>query len=190
MAMHRLCCKLILFINRTAIEINGHRLQLDNETKLSTMENTMKIIQTSTVLLALLGFAGLGYAQDCELSIDGNDALQFSESELTVSKDCGEVKLTLTHVGALPKSAMGHNWVLTDTSAAQAVVSDGISAGLDNDYIKPGDDRVLAHTAIIGGGESTTITFSVADLEAGGDYTFFCSFPGHFAIMKGKFIVT
>mgnify|MGYP006273075589 CR=1 FL=1 len=24
---------------------------------------------------------------------------------------------------------------------------------------------------------------------AGGDYTFFCSFPGHWSVMHGKFIV-
>lgn len=150
----------------------------------------MKIVQTTAVIAALMLGNAAAWAQSCELSIDGNDAIQFSESELTVSKDCGEVTLTLNHVGNLPKSAMGHNWVLTKTSAAQPVVSDGINAGLANNYLKPDDDRVLAHTEVIGGGESTSITFSVADLEAGGDYTFFCSFPGHFAIMKGKFIVS
>lgn len=145
----------------------------------------------ATALITLLTFASASaWAQSCELSIDGNDAIQYSATELSVSKDCAEVTLTLNHVGNLPKSAMGHNWVLTETSDAQPVVSDGINAGLANNYIKPDDSRVITHTEVIGGGESTSITFSTADLEAGGDYTFFCSFPGHFAIMKGKFIVS
>jgi azurin len=42
---------------------------------------------------------------------------------------------------------------------------------------------------VIGGGEETTITIDISGLEAGGDYTYFCSFPGHFVLMNGKFIV-
>jgi azurin len=150
----------------------------------------MKTMQALMLIAVLALFASAAAAQDCELTIEGNDAIQFNLSEMTVSKGCGEVTLTLKHVGSLPKSAMGHNWVLSSTADAQAVVTDGINAGLANNYLKPGDDRVIAHTEVIGGGESTTITFSTDNLEAGGDYTFFCSFPGHFAIMKGQFIVS
>ncbi|MCP4237751.1 MAG: azurin, partial [Aestuariibacter sp.] len=44
-------------------------------------------------------------------------------------------------------------------------------------------------TKIIGGGEQDTVTFDMSKLSSAEDYTFFCSFPGHFAIMKGSFIV-
>lgn len=60
-----------------------------------------------------------------------------------------------------------------------------MTAGPGNDYVKPGDERVVAHTKVIGGGESTAVTFATATLAAGGDYAFFCSFPGHWAVMKG-----
>jgi azurin len=60
-----------------------------------------------------------------------------------------------------------------------------MKAGLDNNYIKPGDDRVIAHTKVVGGGESDSVTFDVAKLKAGQDYMFFCSYPGHAALMKG-----
>ncbi|MCR6663888.1 MAG: plastocyanin/azurin family copper-binding protein [Luteimonas sp.] len=63
----------------------------------------------------------------------------------------------------------------------------GASAGIANSYLPAGDARVLAYTRVIGGGESDTITFSTAKLKKGEDYTFFCSFPGHWAIMRGKF---
>jgi len=46
---------------------------------------------------------------------------------------------------------------------------------------------VLAATEVIGGGESTTITFSLDALDPAGDYQFFCSFPGHYGLMKGAF---
>ena len=39
---------------------------------------------------------------------------------------------------------------------------------------------------MIGGGESTSVTFDVSKLAAGEDYSFFCSFPGHYSLMKGS----
>lgn len=44
---------------------------------------------------------------------------------------------------------------------------------------------MIAHTKVIGGGDSTTVSFATSKLSKGGDYTFFCSFPGHWAMMKG-----
>jgi azurin len=49
---------------------------------------------------------------------------------------------------------------------------------------------VIAATKVIGGGESTTITIDMAKLAPGGDYTFFCSYPGHSPMMRGRFQVT
>lgn len=145
----------------------------------------------SAVLAAGVGlvFSGYASAKTCELSITGNDQLQYNKSELVVESDCDKVKLTLEHVGKLPKAQMGHNWVLTRSSDYMAVAQAGQKAGLDQGYLPEGDDRILTHTDLIGGGETTSVTFDVADLEAGGDYTFFCSFPGHWAVMKGKLVV-
>jgi azurin len=148
---------------------------------------TISKILASTVLLGALSvFAPLTYAKTCELSIEGNDAMQYNKKELAVAGDCTEVTLTLKHTGKLPAAAMGHNWVLTETSVAQAVDSAGMAAGLPNNYLPKDDKRVLAHTKVIGGGESTSVTFPTSQLKKGGDYTFFCSFPGHMAVMKGK----
>jgi azurin len=33
------------------------------------------------------------------------------------------------------------------------------------------------------------VKFDTSKLEAGGDYSFFCTFPGHISMMKGKVIV-
>lgn len=142
-------------------------------------------------LLALTGlaFAGTAAANDCELTIEGNDQLQFNKSEMVVSSECDQVTVTLEHVGKLPVEQMGHNWTLTETSDWKAVAQEGQGAGLENEYLPPNDDRIIAHTDMIGGGESTSVTFDLSGLEKGGDYTFFCSFPGHWAVMNGKFII-
>ncbi len=63
--------------------------------------------------------------------------------------------------------------------------ADGMKAGAGSSYEKPGDTRILAHTKLIGGGESDSVTFDVSKIAAGGNYAYFCSFPGHWAMMKG-----
>ncbi|MFA0415403.1 azurin [Vibrio renipiscarius] len=123
----------------------------------------------------------------CEVTIEANDMMKFSTDLISVPATCEEVSITLKHTGSLPAASMGHNIVIADTANVQAIGTEGMSAGIDNSYIKPGDERVYAFSKVIGGGDSTTLTFDTAELKSGGDYTFFCSFPGHWAIMKGKF---
>ena len=83
---------------------------------------------------------------------------------------------------------MGHNWVLTTTADYTPVASAAQAAGPPN-YVPEGDPRIIGATNMIGGGEETSVTFDISGLEPGGDYTYFCSFPGHNVLMNGKFIV-
>ena len=138
---------------------------------------------------ATAAFSGPALAQDCAATVSANDLIQFVEKELRVSRSCTTFSLTLKHVGTLAASVMGHNWVLTTAPDYQAVAMAGMSAGAANNHVPPNDARVLASTKVIGGGEETTISFDASKLEAGGDYTYFCSCPGHFAVMSGKLIV-
>ena len=126
----------------------------------------------------------------CELQINSNDMMQFDKKKLTIASACTKVRLTLHHTGKLPKAAMGHNWVLTKSSDKTAVVAAGVSAGLKSGYLLPDDSRVIAATAMIGGGEKTVVEFSVAKLQAKESYSYFCTFPGHVGLMTGEFIIT
>ena len=137
--------------------------------------------------VALLCASTSVLAETCKLEIDGNDMMKFDKSELKVADSCTEVELTLKHSGKLPATAMGHNWVLTKTGDLTAVANAGMTAK-DSDYVPPKDARVIAHTKVIGGGQSTSVTFPTSGLTKGGDYSFFCSFPGHSALMKGKLV--
>jgi azurin len=142
------------------------------------------------IAAASLLFASSGaFAADkvCKLEIAGTDQMQFDKKELVVAPDCTQVELTLKHAGKLPAQAMGHNWVLTKSADVAAVANEGMSAGLPKNYIKDGDTRVIAHTKVVGGGQTDTITFPTSKLTKGGAYTFFCSFPGHSSVMKGTF---
>jgi azurin len=134
-------------------------------------------------------FSTAALADGCNVEIEGNDAMQFNLKEIKVDAGCAEITVTLKHVGALPKATMGHGFVVTTAADMQAVANAGMGAGIDNNHVPPGDDRVIAASKLVGGGESTTLTIPGSKLEAGGDYMFFCPFPGHNAMMKGKFIV-
>lgn len=144
-------------------------------------------MKTYAFALAGLLMAGAQFAQadECSFTLNSNDAMQFDQKAIVVGKTCKEFTLNLVHTGKLPKTVMGHNWVLSKTEDSKAVASDGLSAGADNQYIKPGDERVIAFTKLIGGGETASVIFPVSKLTAGTAYTFFCSFPGHIAFMQG-----
>ncbi len=81
---------------------------------------------------------------------------------------------------------MGHNWVLAKDADVKALAGDSAKAGPAKDYLNDGDPRIIAHTKLVGGGESDSVTFDVSKLSADEKYTFFCSFPGHWAVMKGE----
>jgi azurin len=118
--------------------------------------------------------------------IKGSDAMQFDLKEIKV-KAGQKVKLTLTHSGKLPKAAMGHNWVLLKPGVDVAAFGSKAAAARETEYIPKSEEAsIVAHTKLVGGGESDTIEFTA---PAKGTYTFICSFPGHYALMKGSFIV-
>lgn len=120
------------------------------------------------------------------VTIEGNDQMKFNKNEIRV-KPGQKVKLTLTHVGKMEITVMGHNWALLTQNADIAAVGQASATASDTDYIPASmKDKIIVHTKMLGGGESDTIEF---EAPAPGTYTFMCTFPGHYALMQGKFIV-
>ncbi|WP_411833223.1 azurin [Pseudoxanthomonas mexicana] len=150
----------------------------------------MKTVTASLLGLCLLGAAGMAQAAgNCTISLKGDDAMKFDQKSVTVSASCAKITIELAHTGKLPAAAMGHNVVITQTKDLAALARDSVKAGVASDYVPKGDARVIAATKLIGGGEKTQITFPGNKLTAGGDYSFFCSFPGHSTLMKGALVV-
>ncbi|MEE9361005.1 MAG: azurin [Cellulophaga sp.] len=119
-----------------------------------------------------------------KLSISSDDMMKYDKKELK-AKAGKTIVLTLRHIGKMPKNVMGHNFVLLKKGVDVATFGMKAMNAIDNDYIPEGDETI-AYTKLIGGGESVTITFTAPEA---GTYDFMCTFPGHYAIMKGKFIV-
>ena len=142
----------------------------------------------ATAFLAWAALYGTAWGQECSQTIEGNDLIQYNLAEIRVSADCGEFTVNLRHVGQLPANVMGHNWVLTRTENYMAVAAAAQAVGPPQ-YLPDSDPRIIGATSMIGGGDEVTVTFDISELEAGGDYTYFCSFPGHYVLMNGKFIV-
>ncbi|MBD0832951.1 azurin [Aestuariibaculum sediminum] len=118
--------------------------------------------------------------------ISGDDLMKFDKSEIRV-KAGKKVKLTLRHTGKLDKNVMGHNFVLLKQGAdLEEFAIEALNARATEYIPVDYEDQVIAHTKLIGGGETTTIEF---EAPASGEYAFLCSFPGHYTMMNGKFIV-
>ena len=104
-------------------------------------------------------------AKECTQTIEGNDLMQFNLKEIKVAGDCTSLKLTLKHVGKANKTAMGHNWVLAETKNLDKIVQDGAKAGAAKDYLDPKSAGLIAHTKMLGGGQSDTITIDLTKLK-------------------------
>lgn len=149
----------------------------------------MNLSKKLLIILAASAFSSVAFAGDCDITVGGNDAMQFDTKEIVLKKSCAEVTITLKHTGKLPKSAMGHNIVISEEANMNAIVEAGIKAGLAKEYLPSDKSKVLAYTKIIGGGESTSVKVKTASLAGKKKLMFYCTFPGHFALMKGTVVL-
>ncbi|KAA5826377.1 azurin [Algibacter amylolyticus] len=120
-----------------------------------------------------------------DVTITGNDAMQFNKKEIRV-KAGEKVKITLKHIGKMDKNVMGHNFVLLKKGVDVMAFGNKAATAKATNYIPENGKDVIAHTDLVGAGETTVVEF---DAPEAGTYDFLCSFPGHYALMKGKLIV-
>ena len=116
--------------------------------------------------------------------LNSNDQMLFDKSLLKANAG-EEITLVLNHTGKIAKEFMGHNFVLLKNDTDVDDFAQRAMLAKDNQYIPEGDETI-AYTSMIGGGESDKITFTV---DEPGTYVYICTFPGHYQIMRGDFIV-
>ena len=124
-----------------------------------------------------------------KITITGNDTMQFDTKEFTV-KAGEEVELELKNIGKLPKLAMGHNLVILKKGISALKFGQkimGMGASATNALPEASMEDVVAATKLLGPAESDVITFTAP--KEPGDYQYLCSFPGHFAMMRGVMVV-
>ena len=133
-------------------------------------ENSSEVIQNNNIGITII--------------LNSNDAMLFDKKVIKVSSG-EQVTLTLNHNGSFPAISMGHNFVLIKKDVDVNEYALRAAGARNSEYIPEGDNEI-AYTKMLGGGESDTITF---DAPEPGKYVFICSFPGHYQLMMGEFIV-
>ena len=121
------------------------------------------------------------------VELTGDDTMKYSVSALT-AKPGESIRLKLTNKGTMPKMAAAHNFVLLKKGTDMSAFTTAAVMAQATDYIPAKfKDQVIASTKLAGPGESVEVTFKAP--AAPGTYDFICSFPGHFATMKGTLTV-
>ena len=146
----------------------------------------------SSAIIAACGGAAAPAATAASASGAAGQAVTLSigskGEELLFDKDTLEApagsKITLNFKNN--STALTHNWVLIKPGANDTVGNDGMAAGEANNYIKPNDPNVIAHTNLVKPGQTATITF---DAPPAGQYPYICTFPGHHVLMKGTLTI-
>jgi len=159
---------------------------------------------TSLLLTSVLAFTGCGGGGSSEttapaepaqktssakaIKFTGNDQMRYNLSEIKVQAGA-TVVIELTNIGKMPAAAMSHNWVVLNRPVSNEEFVAFATASSQNPptYIAADTDLVLAHIKMLGPGESDTVEFTAPSTP--GEYEFLCTFPGHYAIMRGKMIV-
>jgi len=120
-----------------------------------------------------------------ELTLKATDDMKFDKSEFTVNAG-KEVTLTFTNAGVLPLETMGHNVVVLEKKADVKAFATASTKAKETGYISNlYITDLIAHTKLLGPGESETVKFI---LKEPGEYTYICTFPGHWIAMKGIII--
>ena len=122
--------------------------------------------------------------KEIKIILNSDDLMRFDKNMLLVQSG-QKITLTLNHIGKMDKLIMGHNFVLLKKDVDVMAFAEKAVLAKNNEYIPEGDE-VIVYTKLLGGGESDTITF---DAPEKGYYTFLCTFPGHWGLMKGKLVV-
>lgn len=132
------------------------------------------------------GIDAIDVTDRIELNAKDNMTMDKSLFKIKAGK---ETRLNFKNAGQLPKEAMGHNVVIlksgtdVDAFALEALTQKA------NNYIPQSDEmkkNIIAHTRLLGPGESDEIIFTSGKPDV---YKFICTFPGHHGTENGQIVV-
>jgi azurin len=116
-----------------------------------------------------------------EVQIQADDKMRYDVTAFD-AKPGQKIAVTIKNIGTTPKFSMGHNFVMLDRTVNTGNVTkflDAASTEASHDYVPPGSKEVLAHSKLLGPGETETVTFTAPYVP--GEYLYLCSFPGHYS---------
>ena len=153
------------------------------------MSRNLNVFHAVFILFVSLGMlATASVAETRTVEVEGMDSLKYSVTQIS-AKPGERITVKLMNKTSLPPVAMSHNFVLLKKGADPSAFANAAVSAKDTGYI-PKDmmDKVIAHTELVAGGETKSVTFNAP--KEPGDYTYICTFPGHYASgMKGTLTV-
>ncbi len=145
------------------------------------------------------GSAAAQPADTAEARIPGIDKLSFTDTvhlragnemrfdqELFRVKAGKKIRLIFNNTAKKSSLSMTHNVVILAKGTDIADFADAVRNAKDEQYVPSSvASLVIAHTGMVGGGESGETEFTIPQPGA---YDFICSFPGHWGTMQGKIV--
>ncbi len=138
-------------------------------------------------------------AENIETSVPGIEKLEFTDSvQLRANENMrfdkelfrvrAGIKISLIFKNTSAKSpvSMTHNVVILKSGVDIADFADVAHNAKAEQYVPSSlDSLIIAHTRLVGGGDSDQVQFII---PKPGVYDFICSFPGHWGTMQGKIV--
>lgn len=151
-------------------------------------KNSLRKLALPLALACGVALVAPAFAAPRVIKMKGTDNMQYDVKRID-AKAGEELEIQLTTVSSMSKAEMAHNFILlAKNTPIDTFVMEGAMARA-TDYIPAGKKSfILANTSLAGGGETVKVVFK-APTEPG-EYTYICSFPGHYmAGMKGVLVV-
>ena len=138
-------------------------------------------------------------AENAETSVPGIEKLEFTDSvqlkanenmrydkELFRVRAGKKISLIFKNTGAKSAASMAHNVVILKSGVDIADFADVAHNAKTEQYVPSSlDSLMIAHTRLVGGGDSDQVEFII---PKPGVYDYICSFPGHWGTMQGKIV--
>lgn len=183
----KLTPKIAQHFARIAESVTGNSREVGRKTKTVMKKTSAQLIPImalgcSALLYLVAGCSQAPSAPPKEVTVQADDKMRYDFTAFDVSPG-QKVSVTFKNIGTTPKFSMGHNFVVLDrtitTANIQSAFLDKASTEAAHDYVPPGAKEVLAHSKLLGPGESEVVTFNAPYIP--GEYLYVCSFPGHYS---------
>ena len=141
------------------------------------------------ITLSFLTITLPSLADNCSLDIEANGMMQFSTDSIVIDSSCSSYDINLKNTGTLDVALAGHNIVISKKNDFEYLTSIvNPSNGIDEGYL-PKDGKVIYKTKFLGPNETITLNIDPNKFSSNEEYTFWCSFLGHWGVMKGTLSV-
>jgi len=119
------------------------------------------------------------------IKLQANENMRF-DKEIFKIRTGKKIRLLFKNTGAPSNTAMAHNVVILKKGTDIADFADAVHNAKNEQYVPASvGSLVIAHTKLVGGGDSDEVEFTISQP---GIYDYICSFPGHWGTMQGKIV--